>query len=182
MDKLASMTSRKADRLRGLGFGGLWLLTTAGLGWQLTQQPLGFDQPATGPALLALLGCTVALLWWLPGPQLAAEHQGALRTRRGWFVLVVVGTVVGLVTLRLVAGPRLLFGLPVVSGIILAVLRPPLGRRALLYGAGLALVAGGAGLGTRWVPFPPWCGRVCRWPWWGRGCWPAGLSSLPPGC
>jgi hypothetical protein len=145
---------KKVETWRPYIFFALWILATAGAGWQLVQGQHTFDSPATPAILLALFVCTLALLWWLPSPVLDTL-AGLDRTRRGWLILLVVAAVGVLFPLRTLVGPPLLFALPVVAAIILAILRPRLARREVLYALGLALVAGVAGLGAGWVTLPP---------------------------
>jgi hypothetical protein len=70
-------------------FVGVWVLSTAGLGWLVLRGQHAFDSQATLPALLALLACTVALFWWLankvPDVPTITAH-----TQCGRFVLVVI--------------------------------------------------------------------------------------------
>jgi hypothetical protein len=131
----------------------IWILTTALLGWQVAQGHHSFDSPGTPLALLSLLLCTIALLWWLarPVPDLAPHLA---RTRRARFALLVVLALLVLYPLRTLVGPPLLFALPALALIILALLRPRLSRREVAYAVLLALVAGIAGLGAGWVTFP----------------------------
>jgi hypothetical protein len=145
---------KNTETWRRYTFFALWILTTAGFGWQVLQGQHTFDSQATLPALLALLVCTVALLWWLPRPA-QDEPSDVARTRRGWFILIVVIAVGVLFPLRTLVGPPLLFSLPVLAVATLALLRPQIARREMLYALGLALVAGVAGLGAGWVSFPP---------------------------
>jgi hypothetical protein len=145
---------KSIETWRRYTFFALWILTTAGLGWQVLQGQHTFDSQATLPALLAQFVCTAALLWWLPAPVLDDPPDKA-SIRQGWFVLVVVIAVGVLFPLRTLVGPPLLYALPVIAVIILAVLRPRISRREVLYALGLALVAGAAGLGAAWVAFPP---------------------------
>ena len=144
----------KVETWRRYIFFALWILTTAGAGWQLLQGRHTFDSPPTPAILLALFACTLALLWWLPSPVLDTL-AGLDRTRRGWFVLLVVAAVGVLFPLGTLVGPALLFALPVLAAITLAILRPRLARREVLYALGLSLVAGVAGLGASWVTLPP---------------------------
>ena len=67
----------------------IWALTTLGTGWQVVSGERRFDQLATLWLLPALLACTAALLWWLPGPALPAS-AGAARTKRGTFTLLIL--------------------------------------------------------------------------------------------
>lgn len=135
-------------------FFGVWVLSTAGLGWQVLQGRHTFDSEATLPALLALLVCTIALLWWLASP--APDVPSSVpRTQRGRFVLAVVLAVTILFPLRTLVGPPLLFALPVLGLVMLALLRPRLSRQEVGYALLLALVAGVAGLGAGWVTFSP---------------------------
>jgi hypothetical protein len=60
-----------------------------------------------------------------------------------------------LFSLRTLVGPPLLFALPVVCLVVLALLRPRLSRLIVVYASLLALVAGVAGLGAGWVTFSP---------------------------
>ncbi|MFN8512644.1 MAG: universal stress protein [Thermomicrobiales bacterium] len=138
-------------------FLGIWAATTLGTGWQVVSGEQRFDQAATLVVLLALLACTAAFLWWLPGPA-PPDSAGAARTRRGRFILLALLTALLLFPLRTLIGPPLLFGLPVVAVIALAVARQRPSVRAMGYALGLALVAGIAGLGARWVDFraPVW--------------------------
>jgi len=145
---------KSIETWRRYTFFAFWILITAGLGWQVLQGQYTFDSRATLPALLAQFVCTAALLWWLSAPVLNDPPDQA-RTRRGWFVLVMIMAVGVLFPLRTLVGPPLLYALPVVAVIILAVLRPRIARREVLYALGLALVAGVAGLGAAWVAFPP---------------------------
>lgn len=113
-----------------------------------------FDSPATLPALLILLVCTAALLWWLASaaPDVPSPE---VHTRPGRFVLVLVLTVAVLFSLRVLVGPPLLFALPVVGLVVLALLRPRLRWLEVVYALLLALIAGVAGLGAGWVTFTP---------------------------
>lgn len=135
-------------------FLGIWILSTAGLGWFVLRGHYAFDSPTTLPAFVVLLVCTVALLWWLRGVGSDVPDR-VDRTRRGSFVLVVLLAVGILFPLRTLVGPPLLFALPVLSLVVLVVLRPSLGRREVIYALLLALVAGITGLGAGWVPMPP---------------------------
>ncbi|MCZ7575029.1 MAG: hypothetical protein M5U01_41300 [Ardenticatenaceae bacterium] len=130
----------------------LWLVTTLWSVWQLLQGQHGFDTPAALPALLALLACTMGLLWWLPGPVVEAV-PGSHRTGRVRFLVLALAGVIGLVLLRLLVGRPLLFALPGLALLVLAAARVPLRRQQLLYALGLALLAGVAGLGAGWISF-----------------------------
>ncbi len=136
-----------------------WTLTTLGTGWQVLTGPQRFDQAGTPGILLALFACTALLLWWLPGP-LLPESAGVTSTRRGLLALLVLLATLLLFPLRTLLGPPLLFGLPVVGLLTLALARRRPAKRELRYALGLALVAGLAGLGARWVDFRPpiWAG------------------------
>ena len=142
------------ETVRRHTFFGVWILSTAGLGWQVLLGRHTFDSQATLPGLLALLVCTVALLWWVTSPVLSVPSDKA-RTQRGRFVLVVVLAAGVLFPLRTLVGPPLLFALPVLGLVVLALLRLPLGRQEVVYAVLLALVAGVAGLGAGWVTFSP---------------------------
>jgi hypothetical protein len=139
---------------RRTAFIAVWILGSVGLGWQVVQGRHTFDSQATVPALLALLVCTAALLWWLAGSAPEMPSTTA-RTRYGRFVLVVILAVGILFPLRTLIGPPLLFGLPVLGLVVLALLRPRLSRLEVVYALLLALVAGLAGLGASWVTFSP---------------------------
>ena len=117
------------------------------LGWYVLQGQHAFNSQATLPALLTLLVCTAALLWWLVSPALDVPSNMA-RTQRGRFVLVAMLTVGVLYLLVTLVGPPLLFALPVLGLIMLALLRPQLSRQELVYALLLAVVAGVAGLGA----------------------------------
>ena len=132
----------------------VWILSTVGLGWQMVLGRHTFDSPATVPALLALLLCTAALLWWLSSSAPEAPSTTA-RTRYGRFVLVVILAVGILFPLRTLIGPPLLFALPVLGLVVLVLLRPRLSRLEVVYASLLALVAGVAGLGAGWVTLAP---------------------------
>ena len=140
-------------------FFGVWALSTAGLGWQVLQGQHAFGSQATLPALLALLICTIALLWWLNSlvPDLTAHTA---HTRRGRFVLVVALSAGVLFFLQPLIGRAVLFALPVLGLVVLVLWRPRLSRQEVLYALFLALVAGVAGLGAGWVTFSPldWAG------------------------
>jgi len=140
-------------------FFGTWALSTGGLGWLALRGRHAFDSPATVPTLLVLLACTAALLWWLAStaPKLPT-HEAP--TQRGRFALLVGFAVIVLFSLRTLVGPPLLFALPVLSLVVLAVVRPPVCRKEVWYALALALVAGVAGLAAGWVSFPPaaWAG------------------------
>ena len=140
-------------------FVAVWTLTTLGTGWQVLVGQRRFDQAATFGVLLALLACTAALLWWLPGPALPAS-AGAARTGRVALALLVLLAALLLFPLRTLLGPPLLFGLPVAALLALALAGRRPTPRELRYALGLGLVAGFAGLGARWVDFRPliWAG------------------------
>jgi len=137
----------------------IWILITAGLGWLVLQGHNTFGSPATLPALLGLLVCTIALLWRLRGAGSDVPDQ-VDHTRRGGFVLVMLLAVGLLFSLRTLVGPPLLFALPAIGLIVLLVLRPRLDRQEVTYALLLALVAGIAGLSAGWVTIPPylWAG------------------------
>lgn len=143
----------------GYAFLGTWALSTGGLGWLAWRGLGGFDSAATIPALLTLLVCTAALLWWLatPAPDLP-DRDGP--TRRGRFVGLVALAAIALFSLRTLVGPPLLFALPVLSLVVLAVARPRARWKEVWYAVALALIAGVAGLAAGWVSFPPlaWAG------------------------
>jgi hypothetical protein len=132
----------------------VWILNTAGLGWQVLQGQHTFDSQATRPTLLTLLVCTAALLWWLvpPTPDVPSNTS---RTQRGRLVLVAMLAVGVLFPLRTLIGPPLLFALPVLGLVVLVLLRLRLSRQEVVYALLLAMVAGIAGLGTGWVTFSP---------------------------
>lgn len=140
-------------------FFGVWVLSTAGLGWQVLRGQHTFDSQATLPTLLTLLICTTALLWWLTSVVPDVPTNTA-HTRRGRFVLVVTLAVGVLFPLRTLIGPSLLFALPVLGLVVLALWRPRLSQQEVWYALLLALVAGVAGLGAGWVTFSPltWAG------------------------
>jgi hypothetical protein len=139
----------------------IWILSTAGLGWLVLQGHHSFGSPATLPALLGLLVCTVALLWWLGGTG-SGMPEHAARTRRGRFLLLVLLAVGLLFPLRTLVGPPLLFVLPVVGLVVLVLLRPRLGWLEVTYALLLALLAGVAGLGAGWVTIPPFLWAVLQ--------------------
>ena len=66
-DASAPLTPRE-QRRRAI-FLVVWALTSAGLGWAVLRGYTTFDSQATLPALLALLLCTGALLFWLGSPR-----------------------------------------------------------------------------------------------------------------
>jgi hypothetical protein len=140
-------------------FLGVWLLSTAGLGWQVWDGQHSFNSQATLPALLALLVCTIALLWWFASSAPAMPPDPS-QSRRGVFILLVVLAIGILFPLRDLVGPPLLFALPIFALFVLVVLRPQLSRQQVGYALLLALIAGIAGLGARWVTFSPagWAG------------------------
>lgn len=139
---------------RYLLFAATWALATVAAGRTVLSGDRRFDQAATLPVLLALLACTAALLRWLPGPAVPAT-AGAARTARGTFALLAGLAALLLFPLRTLIGPPLLFGFPVAALLVLALARRrPTGAEGG-YALGLALVAGLAGLGARWVDFPP---------------------------
>jgi hypothetical protein len=135
-------------------FVGVWILGTIGLGWQVLQGRHAFDSQTTPPVLAALLVCTVALLWWLAGVAPDVPSHVA-RTRHVRLVLVLTLAVAVLFPLRTLIGPPLLFALPVLGLVVLALLRPRLHWREVTYALFLALVASIAGLGAGWVTFAP---------------------------
>jgi hypothetical protein len=127
-----------------------WTLTTVGLGWLLLQGQHTFESRVTIPALLAVLACTVALLWWLRGPS-PVEQDATTRTQRGWFALIATGLAGVLLALVAIAGRALLLAFPVAAVVTLVLLRGHPSRQEMLYSLGLALVAGVAGLGAGWI-------------------------------
>jgi len=131
-----------------------WIFSTGLLVWFLYQGHHTFDDPSTKYVLLALLFCTVALLIWLAGPvnEITFEHHS---TKRGWFSLFVIITIVGAFLARTIIGPPLVFALPILAIGILIFLRPKINRQEVLYAAVLALVAGLTGLSAGWVSFHP---------------------------
>jgi hypothetical protein len=130
----------------------LWLAATVFLVAQLLQGRHEFGAAAL-PAVAIMLACSAALIWWLPGPRPQARPAEA-PTRRIRFLLLCAVLIVGLMLLRDVLGPPLLFCLPLLALGALAALRPPVLRRDLLYFAFLALVAAGAALPMTTAKFP----------------------------
>lgn len=159
---------KSLETQKGPIFIGVWGLSTAILGWQVSQGQHSFDSQATLPTLLTLLVCTAALLWWLAG---AVPHvsTASARTRRGRFVLLVALAVGVLFSLRTLVGPPLLFGLPVIGLVVLGLARPHLSQWEAVYALLLAVVAGVAGLGAGWVTFSPftWAGLQVALVWSG---------------
>jgi hypothetical protein len=167
-DKERSPLIKFLETQKGPIFFGVWGLSTAGLGWQVLQGQHSFDSQATLPTLLTLLACTAALLWWLAGV-VPDVPTGTARTRWGRFALLVALAAGMLFSLRTLVGPPLLFALPVIGLVVLALVRPQLSRREVGYALLLALVAGVAGLGARWVTFSPltWAGLQVALVWSG---------------
>lgn len=129
-----------------------WIAATLGIGWQVAHGQRQFQLDAT---LLLILACTVLFIWWLTGPSVSLQTGP---TRRGRLTLLVLVLVLALFGLRDIAGPPLLYGLPVVAVVVLLVLRPRLERRDVIYAAGLAVAAAVAALGMSWAKFsvPVW--------------------------
>ncbi len=148
----ATAVTRPRWRYRPFLF--LWVLTTAGLGWQLAQGKHSFEQDSTIPALLAVFVCTVALLRWLPGASVT-EQPGTAGNRRAWFILLAIGAATVLFAAAEIVGRALLFGLPVVAMAVILWLRSHLSMREVIYAAALAIVAAIAGLGAGWITYMP---------------------------
>jgi hypothetical protein len=127
----------------------LWAIATIFLGWQLGRPPYSFDSPLSIPNLIVMLLCTVALLIWLPNPIKAEPAEQP--TRKGLLALLIVVSLVVLFAIRNVVGRPLLFALPVMAVLTLAILKHPVEKRAASYAAVLALVAGVTGLGAGWI-------------------------------
>jgi hypothetical protein len=132
----------------------VWLLTTVGFVWLISQEHRTFDSPATLPVLIALLVCTVALQRWLPSP-VRDELSEQASTNQGWFALMVIMATGVLFLSRTVIGPPLLFAWPFLAVVVLMCLKPQISKREVAYALVLAFVAGITGLGAGWVPFSP---------------------------
>lgn len=100
-----------------------WIPSTAIFGWQTLEREHTFDSSLMWFNLLMLLICTITLLWWLSCP-LRDRAPDGVSTKWAWFIPIVVIVVCVLFALRIVVGPPLLFGLPVIAVAVLASLRP----------------------------------------------------------
>jgi hypothetical protein len=124
------------------------------LTWLLRQYEPAFESRAGLAAMGLLLVCTLGLIWQLPNP--IQDETIKPTSRRLPFLLSILLICGVLFPLRTLVGPPLLFGLPVIAILVLIWLRVPISPRAAVYAAGLALVAGLAGLGAGWITdFPP---------------------------
>jgi hypothetical protein len=128
----------------------IWGLVTAFTTWLVLVGYHTFESPGTLWLLLALLALTLTFIRWLPRPVLPAPTATATTSRRR-SALRLIAVAIFLFVLATLVGPPLLFALPVIALLALAVLRPRLGRARVLYALGLALVAGVAGLGAGFV-------------------------------
>jgi len=132
----------------------VWSIGTMLTGWLLAQGRPAFVSKSTPLVLLTLLACTAALLWLLVG-KLKSLSDDTARTRRGRFFFTIIAAAIVLFSLRALAGPPLLFALPVIGIAVCIALRCRLSRRASVYLSVLAVTAGVAGLGAGWAKFPP---------------------------
>jgi len=134
-------------------FVGLWLLATAVFAWQLTQGIHDFEAGAL-PALPIALALTIALIWWLPGPD-ARQAADEPETRRGRLFLLSLTVLLALMLVSTVFGPPLLFGVMALAVVVLLWLRQPINHREAAYAAALAVVAAVAALPMIGAKFPP---------------------------
>jgi hypothetical protein len=138
-----------SERWKQNAFFSSWLLSSLFFAWQLVHGVNSFESPGIVLNLLALLLCTSALLVWIPNP--VHDPPSERPTRRWLLALLILIAAVILFPLRMLVGPPLLFGLPVVALVALILLRRWVSIRDVLYALFLALIAGVAGLAAGWI-------------------------------
>jgi len=138
-----------SDKGRRYLFIVLWAIASIFLGWQLARPPYSFDSPLSVPNLIVMFLCTVALLIWIPNPIRDAPAEKPARD--GLFAVLIFTSVGVLFLARNVVGSVLMFALPVIGTLTLAILKRPVEKRAGLYASALALAAGVTGLGAGWI-------------------------------
>ncbi len=126
-----------------------WAIASLFFAWQLRQPPYSFNSRWTVLDLLIMLVCTITLLMWLPSP-IPREETGR-QVNRGWFVLLIIVSIVVLFLIPLKAARASLFILPLIAVAVLILLKQPIDKREALYASGLALLSGVAGLGAGWI-------------------------------
>lgn len=127
----------------------IWAIASIFLGWQLSRPLYSFNSPLSVPNLIVMLLCTVALLIWISNPVKMEPTEKP--THKGLFTLLILVSLVILFVLRNAVGGSLLFALPVIAVLTLAVLKRPVDKREGLYASALALVAGVTGLSAGWI-------------------------------
>lgn len=144
-------TRKVSEIWRRYAFIGIWIVANVAFGWQLNQGLHSFESPMTLLSLLVLLLCTTSLLWWIPNPIRDESSDETTRTKKGWFVLIIIAAIGILFPLRTLVGPPLLIALPIIAVSTLVLLKQPIARREGMYALGLAVVAGVTGLGAGWI-------------------------------
>lgn len=150
--------SRRAARLPLAVLALLGSISAVGLGGAMLARPASAGQLAL-PALALGLPLVAVVIWALPGPTFAGQPIAVTR-RRFW--PLVAGVVAVLFALQSSIADRLSFLLVYVAveALVAWLLRASLRRREVAYAAGLALVAGIAGLGSGrnalYMPPPVW--------------------------
>lgn len=128
----------------------VWMIATVFMGWQIIQQD-SFDLRMNIVNLFILLLCTVTLMVQIPNP--IKEETSPKPDKTGLFIILILISVgiLFLIPTRFIR--ILLFLLPVIATLVFILLKQPLGRKELLYGLGLALLAGATGLGEGRIPW-----------------------------
>jgi hypothetical protein len=137
------------EKVRLYLFIAIWVTASIFLGWQLGRPPYSFDSQFGVINMIVMLLCTVALLLWIPNP--IRDEPAEKPARDGWFAVLIFASVGVLFMARNVVGPALMFALPVIAVLTLAVLKRPVEKREALYAAALALIAGVTGLEAGWI-------------------------------
>lgn len=128
---------------------GLWLGVSLLFVWLLSRGMNSFASSVTVISLVLLLVCTVVLMRWYPNP---VQNSPSERPTRRWrLALLILLAIVVLFPLRNLVGPPLLFGLPVVSLVVVILLHKQVMTRDVYYALFLAFIAGAAGLGAGWI-------------------------------
>jgi hypothetical protein len=126
----------------------VWLGATIIIAWQLVEGQRSFETPGVFVTLFLLLCCTLSILLYIPNP---VQNLAGSATDRCRLIFILIGAAVVLFPLPNLIGGPLLFVLPVIALIELAMLKQPIRKREAFYAAGLALLAGVAGLGAGWI-------------------------------
>jgi hypothetical protein len=145
-----ALTATRSRRL-SYAFAVVWFLANVVLTWLLAAGQDSFALDGIWVAGLVLLPCIVVLMCLIRNP-IAYEPAGR-ETHRGKLLGLIAAVVTALLLLQAVAGEYILFLLPVVAAAILWWLKPQLDKREWSYATWLALIAGGTGVGARWISF-----------------------------
>lgn len=150
MKKIHVPKTVSAEKKMTVYFPILWLLCTVIFGIQILQKQHEFEFPGSFLNMLLLVICSISLMTqYAPSPL----PKNALPENRNPLMLWGISLLLLLVLVltKVFIGPSLLFGLPIIGGIVVLRHRTSIPAQEIGYVLILAGIAAGCGLGAQWI-------------------------------